>query len=357
VTTVIPAAPEPTAQKQPADKTDKKTTDRNQFLTWETHIHLGWLLENEPQDGESNITNEFAIKRARLKLIAEPLDWLKGVIQVDAADALKQNFVKDAYIHLSPLRAVQLRAGQFKKPFSELRLTAADKLRLIERGEGNEAIVKDLRYGDRDLGLQLSGRVLEGIKLDYFVGVFNGNGPNMGDTSNSKDVVFRIEANPAKRLKIGANGSVKFIDNPDTDLGQPEVAQAWGGDAAFRLKGFRVFAQGLLAEDHTMFRYTTDAAPGNPPWIFNVVGIASYQHEFNTREKFAVEPAFQFELVDPQLNVVDDTVLVYTAGLNTYISRFFRIMLNAQFIRTSRNTLPSHYNESDRLEVLLCLDI
>jgi|LSQX01.2.fsa_nt_gb hypothetical protein len=334
-----------------------KSELRQRFITWKTNINAGWKLEKKHRVQDAPITNEFYVKRARFKLIAEPLDWLKGVIQVDAADALSRNFVKDAYIHLAPLRSLQLRVGQFKKPFSELRLTSSDKLRLIERGEGNEAIVKDLRYGDRDLGLLVSGRIVDDLKLDYSIGVFNGSGPNIGDPSNAKDIVARVDVTPFKRFKLGVNGSLKFIDDPKKDQGQPSFAHAWGGDISFRHDGLRLFAQVMWAQDHALYNLIANPKSDSPPELINAVANASYQHQFDTPLALAVEPAFQFEFLDPQLKIVDDTVFLYTAGLNTYIGRYVRVMLNARFVRTSRNTMPARHIDSEELELLLCLTL
>jgi len=349
VTTV--AAPSDTSLDE--KKNDKK---EKSFFKYEGHLYAGWTLKNKRENNDSTLSNEFSVEKARIKLSVEPLDWLKGVVQVDLADAFSGGLLKDAYVHLSPSRYIQLRAGQFKKPFSGLRLTSSAKLRMIDRGEGNDTIVEDLRYGDRDLGFQLSGRLVKKIKLDYALGAFNGSGPDVSDTGNSKDIVARLEATPVKILGFGLNGSFKFIDDPATDRGQPSSGQGWGADASLHIKGFRFFAQGLAAIDYQLYNYL-ELDADHPPWILNALAVISYQHGFDTRTRFEVEPAFQFEYVDPQMKVVDDGVFVYTAGLNTYIGPFFRVMLNGEFQRTSRNTLASHYGEGEKLMVLLCLDI
>lgn len=343
----------PVVTETPVLKTNDKTT-----VSLSAKIHTGWSLDRKDDGGGSELENTFEIRKARLKLKWTPTNWLAGVIQVDAAQLFENgsSVLRDAYIHIAPLPQLAIRVGQFKKPFSALKLRSSDKLRIIRRGPGNDHLVEDLRYGDRDLGFQLSGRLIPSVKLDYEIGLFNGSGPSIDDWGNSKDLVGRLEIRPHKTLQIGANGTYKFIDSPNTEQGQPDYGWAAGGDIRLKIKGFRLFSQGLIGADYNLYSQL-ELSADNPPLVLDVLAVASYRHTFPLSWKFAVEPAIKGEILDPFTRVKDDTVYVLTVGINTYLSKYFRIMLNGEFIRTSSNTLSDSYVDKESLMVLLCLDI
>ncbi|MGN1263254.1 MAG: porin, partial [Prevotella sp.] len=59
----------------------------------------------------------------------------------------------------------------------------------------------------RDIGLQLQGDVMLGKTIiHYQVGMFNGQGINMKDEDNMKDIIGGIWVSPLKGLRIGAFG-------------------------------------------------------------------------------------------------------------------------------------------------------
>ena len=191
-----------------SDETVQADEANREILEFRARIHGGWEMDHlaDPGVGEDEFHNEFFVKRARFKALWYPTNWLTGVIQIDAAEilVLGGSILKDAYIHIYPLKEIQIQFGQFKKPFSGLELRSLGKIRLINRGPGNDLIVEDLGYGDRDLGVQLSGRLIKSVKLEYFLGAFNGSGPNITDPGNSKDIVVRLQMKPVKPLALGA---------------------------------------------------------------------------------------------------------------------------------------------------------
>ncbi len=340
------------------DETVKADEAQNEILEFRARIHAGWEMEHlaDPGVGENEFHNEFLVKRARFKALWHPTDWLTGVIHIDAAEVLVLggSILKDAYVHIYPLKELQLRVGQFKKPFSGLELRSLGKLRLINRGPGNDLIIEDLGYGDRDLGVQLSGRLIKSVKLDYFLGAFNGSGPNITDPGNSKDIVARLQIKPVKPFTIGANGSVKFFD--DTTDNQPPRGWATGLDMRLKPGDFHFYAEGLLGANHLAYRYSSVVTADDPPMFINALGVVSYRHVFPVHWRFALEPAFKFEFLEPDANIVDDEIMVFTPGINTYFGKYFRLMIDVEITRSGRNTDPN-YADSEALIVLACLDI
>jgi hypothetical protein len=323
-------------------------------------VHLGYDVTraaDSPTDGGRKTENAFDVRRASAQLTWRPEKWLKAVVQIDVAEAfeLGTSILTDAYVHLTPVEALQIRLGQFKKPFSALVLQSPSKLRVIDRGPGVEFIAKDLLYGDRDLGLQLSGLLVKKLKLEYSVGAFNGNGPNITEKGNSKDVAARIQMRPIKQLEIGVNGSAKFFSDPSDR--QPSRAFAGGGDLRIGLKGFRFYAEALVAQDHEAYTVDADATADDVPISFVALGIATYRHKFDTKSlRFAVEPAFKVELFDQNAEVADDQLWVFTPGINGYFGDYFKLMLNGAFTRSGRNA-RSEFPDAEAIEVLACFDI
>jgi len=366
----VPEASPPPAKERPAEKRPKRTLA--EMVELGARFHTGWDLthlktqttELDSSGAERTVItesfdNEFYVKRARIKLEIEPTGWLLGVVQVEATGVLDGTFLRDAYVHVAPARQLGIQIGQFKKPFSALNLRSPSKRRLVNRGPGNDLIIEDLMFGDRDLGLQLSGRLVKSVKLDYAIGVFNGSGPNIGDPGKSKDAVARVQVRPHKRFEIGANGSFKFFDGAELQEGKPEWAWAAGIDVRLKVKGLRFYAEGLVGQNHIAFLEASDdssISSADPPEFFGVTGIISYKHDFEVSWGFAIEPAFKGEFLEPTTVFVDDEVMAFTPGLNTYFGKYFRLMINGEFIRSGRNSRDD-FPDQEVLMVLACLDL
>lgn len=109
------------------------------------------------------------VRRARLKLQLCGFDKrVSATAHLGFAEAAPD--VKDLYLNLRPLgtRWLQLRAGQFKKPFSRQQMLSTTKLVLVDRAASDE-------YYDagRELGVELFGGGNE-LPAFWAVGVFTG---------------------------------------------------------------------------------------------------------------------------------------------------------------------------------------
>ncbi len=353
--------------EKPEKKKTKKKTKKKEKVIIKARIHTLWEMQHRdtPDDPftdnvnefkKEDIENDFSIKRARFKLIWSPEKWLTAVLHL--GDFNKQDFgatlLRDAYIHVSPSQYFEIRVGQFKKSFSRLQLRSFGKLELISRGEGNKLIVDRLRYGDRDLGAQLSGRLINSVKLDYELGVFNGNGPDITERGNSKDIVARISLEPVKWLDLGTNASFKFFHETEN---QDKFAWATGGDAVFKVLGFRAHLEGLFGIDHD-FRTRNPVLVDNAPLVFSVIGIFSYKHEIVEGNKMSIslEPVFGIEMLEPNTKVMNDEVMVYSSGFNSYFGKYLRLMIHGEFRRPLINS-STRFPKQEVLSVQLCFDI
>lgn len=371
-------APQSASDKEPEGNVDKekkeKKKKKKKKVKVRARIHTRWEMTHKPQpedsasqDADNEYTNEFLIRRARFKLMWEPESWLTAVLQVGGFHRMDgvRRLLRDAYLHFSPLSYLQMRAGFFKKPFSRLALRSSGKLRIVERGEGNELILDDLGYGGRDIGVQFSGRLIPSLKLNYELGFFNGTNITDGDNlenGDEKDIVARMKIRPAKWLDIGVNGSFKFFSKKEK---LSPYAWAAGADAVMKLAGVRLHLEGILAADHRVNNVLPNVEETTPPLIVDFVGILSYRADLGGELSVSVEPVFMLEMLDPDSKVADDQMLLFGPGFNAYFGKYFRIMVHGEFRHPFRNTpgqpgredSEDDFSRREKLIIQLCFDI
>jgi len=121
----------------------------------------------------------------------------------------------DAYVEWQRFKAFRVKIGQFKRAF-----TFENPTHPIDQGfYGYSMAINKLsgqndRVGEplctgRDLGLQFQGDLLEmdgRPLLHYQIGIYNGQGINMADLNNKKDIIGGFWVMPAQGLRIGASG-------------------------------------------------------------------------------------------------------------------------------------------------------
>lgn len=149
----------------------------------------------------------------------------------------------DAYIEWQKIKEFKIKLGQFKRPF-----TFENPMNPIDQGfmGYSQAVQKLSGYSDRtgehssngrDIGIQVQGDLFPNANgrrvLHYQIGVFNGQGINMKDVDNQKDVIGGVWVSPLKSLRIGVFGWVGSYardgewtdDNGDTQSGVRSVGR------------------------------------------------------------------------------------------------------------------------------------
>lgn len=217
--------------------------------------------EVEPA-GDPNRTS-FTIRRMRTKFDG----WvytkdLTYELQFDTAQ--QTNLLQDAnvnYDFTKGKKAFMLKAGQYKVPFGRQQLTSSGSQQFVDR-----SLVSDTFARGRDIGLQLWGTPYNS-KIDWRVGVFNGNGRTV--TRNDND-----ELQMNARVTWQPFGDVKYSEGDFDSTGKPLFAIAAqyesnefpiavagstpahaddrtivGGDVVFKFKGFSVFGE-IFQREH-----------------------------------------------------------------------------------------------------------
>ena len=283
------------------------------------HIHAGYQAVADVVDPD-NPDNQFAVNVARLKTTFTPTGWLKGFLHMDF---VKGNPLLDAFVDLQVAPWLTIRAGQYKKPFANVRLIGFGKLKTFNRGMLDEIIANTLRFGDRDMGLLAFGK-LPG-QLSYSLGLFNGAGRNP-ENDPGKNGVARLQWKPSKLFSTGVNGSALIGVTKD---GSPEqsTALAAGWDAQLTMSRLVAHAEVLWAQDT---RGEGSDVLGAHLLLETTIPLG---------ETFVLRPLVRGELFDS--NLFDEKDLAYSvlAGLNLHVGKLVRIMLQGEWKEAQAGSL------------------
>jgi len=264
----------------------------------------------------------FELVRARLLVALKPLPWLLAQLDLEATDV---PIVKDAFVAATPVPWLGLVVGQFKKPFSRVRLTNAGKVPLYDRGLVDDRFAGDFGYGGRDLGAMLRGAW---GPIRYALSLSNGT-RTAPELDAAKDVSTRVTAALLPSVEVGASGSLVARDATAT-------ARAWrsyAGAADLRLKIGRVdsVVEVSAAEVPT---------PTDRPMQVGLVAWAL----FRSPRIFSVSPRpiVKYELLDDDAGRGQDYAQSVVAGVNLHFDGPLRLLLQGErvFRRAQSSELP-----------------
>ena len=171
-------------------------------------------------DQEGAESNGFNIRMARLSLEGRALTdfYWKAQVQFNGNTATLGTSprVVDVFAEWQKYKPFRLKLGQFKRPF-----TFENPMHPIDQGfmSFGQSVLKLSGFSDRtgeaasngrDIGLQIQGDLFpnsnERPLVHYQVGVFNGQGINMRDADQRKDVIGGLWVMPIKGMRLGAFG-------------------------------------------------------------------------------------------------------------------------------------------------------
>ncbi|MBN2494357.1 MAG: hypothetical protein JXR96_07205 [Deltaproteobacteria bacterium] len=286
------------------------------------------IADKDEEDG-GGWYNRFELRRARLDGRWDPSGWVRLVLELEAADGAE---LMDAYGRLSIHDAFRVQAGHFKKPFSRLKMDSAWEIPLPVRGLLNrDGIATDSHggYGDRDLGLMLSGRFKKLLRLRYFVGVFTGPGIVDGEGEERKDFVGRIQFRPFKGFRLAVDASHKLYTDEE---GITRTRNLFGADARFKIGDFGLQLEGAYGDN-------LEAGPDEVAHrLWGAHGIATYALKLG--EDWVLTPAFMVEVFDPD-DRASGRVVRLAGALNLDVYAKLRVVL---FAEGALGELEIHYH-------------
>jgi hypothetical protein len=220
------ATPKPYSPPFEVGWKDGKTTIRskNAELNLSNRVQVRFTHEDlDPESSSQPERDSFRLRRMKTKM--DGWAYTKDLtyeLQVNFADSA--NVLEDANVNYDFTRgkkAAMLKIGQYKVPFGRQELTSSGSQQFVDRSTVSNTFARG-----RDIGVQLWGTPAAG-KLDWRVGVFNGNGRTVSRNDNDD---LQLDA----RLQWAPLGDPKYSEGDFDSTDRPLFAVAAGYEASLR---------------------------------------------------------------------------------------------------------------------------
>ena len=369
--------------------TERLATDEAD-LSKLTKIKVSGYIQAQYQNYENlntQPTNFFSIRRARVKFTYEAADGVKFVLQPDFSPGALA--LKDAYVILNDrwTKSFSLWMGKFNRPNYEVEYSSSQR-EIAERS----LIIRTLYPGERAVGAKLEYNPAN-TPLHFQLALLNGNdgltinnnaGTNLNtnenkDIDNYKDIMVRATYNLSLGsfggLDFGAHGyfgslksnALKTLSSDYTTIKDVKFGDAvkrnWVGGE------FQLFADVLgglsikgeyIAGKNASIGYSPVAAAGTTAAI---PGVANFQNNFAGYYIYFIKNlgkknqfAFRYDYYDPNTDITgkDVTITKYTSADATTLKN--RVSGKSD-LATSTFGFALHHYFDDNLRISLNYDI
>lgn len=306
----LPGYDRPTPSTTPAFTVgwkDGKTTitSRQAELILSNRLQVRFTQEM-PEVGDD--VGSFRIRRMKTKFegwaYTKDLTYELQLNWPDTANPLEDAVIN--YDFTKSKKTFQLKAGQYKVPFGRQELTSSGSQEFVDR-----SIVSARFARGRDIGAQVWGLPSAG-KLDWRVGIFNGNGRTVTRNDNDKyqtnarvtwqpfgDVKYSEgDFDSTDKLLFALAGQYENNERPVAAAGSTPAhsveKEIFGGDVVVKYKGLFLFAE--------YFDATNDRTAGLSS--FDDAGLNAQIGYFVIRNK--LEFALRWAEIDPNKDRDDD---------------------------------------------------
>ncbi|HBL28760.1 MAG TPA: hypothetical protein DD490_18150, partial [Acidobacteria bacterium] len=239
---------------------DGKTTIKSKSAELVISNRLQVRMTDEDREvepvGDPNRTS-FSIRRMRTKF--DGWVYTKNLtyeLQFDTAQ--QTNLLQDANINYdftNGKKAFMLKAGQYKVPFGRQELTSSGSQQFVDR-----SVVSGTFARGRDIGIQLWGTPMNS-KIDWRVGLFNGNGRTVSRNDNDdlqlnarlawqpfgdvkySESDFESTDKPLFAIGLGYEASARPVALAGTTPAHENDQTITGADVSFKYKGFSLFGE------------------------------------------------------------------------------------------------------------------
>lgn len=296
-----------------------RSPDGNYTLNVGGRMQFRYTFKDKDEDFKESDVQDFNLRRARVYFGGNV--YTKFVHYYVELDADKFNIaLKDFYIYVTPLEALNGKFGYFKVPFNRQFVSSGFKLLLQDR-----SIASDAFSQNRDYGVDIYGHPFEG-HMEYHAALFQGAGGNFSSLNNGDNIdnelmyVLNLRYNPlgeydyydetdvnySGKLKATIGASVAFnakdndkkLKNTDTIAGVVDLGVKYRG----------------LSWNNEYFARTED--PESDGETVDSDGFFTQAGYFVIPKK--LELAARYSMLDPNNNVPDDLQREYTGGINYY---------------------------------------
>jgi hypothetical protein len=339
-----------------------------QLPSWLGNMKLSGyaLTQYQASFQKGSESNSFNIRMLRLALdgrIANDFYW-KAQLQFNGNTSTLGNSPRmvDLFAEWQKYDYLRIKAGQFKRAF-----TFENPMNPIDQGfmSYSQNVTKLAGFSDRsgshasngrDIGVQLQGDFLKNASgrnlLHYQVGVYNGQGINVKDVDQQKDVIGGIWVMPVKGLRIGAfgwtgsyarKGSIDANDLENTQTKVRRLQQRrYALSAEYKADGWTMRTEYIHSTGYGFTKtyqsesdakdITVNLANGNKADGYYALVIAPV-----VKDKLHAKA--RYDLYRPTAGW-DKAKTLYEAGLNYNFSK--NIQLNAEYAFVNDRSLSKH---------------
>ena len=189
---------------------------------WINNVKLSGygMVQYQASDQEGKESNSFNLRMLRLSLegrVVQDFYW-KAQIQFNGNTSTLGSSprVVDLFAEWQKYKAFRVKVGQFKRAF-----TFENPMHPVDQGfmSYSQNVSKLAGFSDRagghasngrDIGVQFQGDIVKNAVgrelLHYQVGVYNGQGINVKDVDQRKDIIGGVWVMPVKGMRIGVFG-------------------------------------------------------------------------------------------------------------------------------------------------------
>lgn len=142
-------------------------------------------------DGDDRFDG-FSVRMTRIELEARLWGAFTGFVRPQFFGGGASLF--DGWVQFDKWEELKIKVGLFKVPYSQEQL---EDIRWIDLPENS---LVSLTAPPRDVGAMVHGNIGKGI-FNYWVGLFNGNGPGGTDNNSDKDLAIRLAVRPGATME------------------------------------------------------------------------------------------------------------------------------------------------------------
>lgn len=283
---------------------------------------------------EGDNASTFRMRRVRLSVTGNLSKTVSYRVQ---GDFVRSPMLVDAFVKYKPCNEFAIQVGQFKTPFTLESPINPLNLEIFDYGEGVQKLggysdVCGIKAIGRDIGVMATGDLFpmkdQGFSLvSYAIGVFNGNGVNVVDNNNRKDVVGRLEVHPGlKDLTLSGSCYYGKYYKDDENNG---VRNRWSAGLQYNDGDFVVRGEYISGE--TGYRPSAEALS-----YYNSNGyyaVAGYNFRLGKDKSQKLMPVLRYEHFTKDSGVIDGGTNWYTAGINYWPMKSVNFKLDYSLIQ------------------------
>ena len=282
----------------------------------------------------NKVKDDLSVRNAFISLGGNPVGNLNYFMMYN----FKNNVFTEGYVTWTPFKSIGARIGQMKIPLGIENNMSMSKIEFIQNtlmmeyflGGSKDVLAKQngKNSAGRDIGAILLGSVINyknSTLIDYVVGAYQGGGINNSSPRNSKDFTMNMFLKPIEGLRVG--GGAYF--------GMAEYAKATGESVGTYNRNRWITSVEYKKIDKLIVRSEYTRA-----YDSNVQGEGGYvmgMYRFLPKFDGGVQLEYLRQNIDMSAHQNN-----YTGGVNFYMNKYAKLMLNYTYSDYSRQVAKNN---------------